>query len=484
MVPIELGVVIGAAAGTTTLLLYDDRPDTDGSRAADEAERRARSERHRRRIDRISHALRTRTSKGPMSLRKKAVRHEVPKPKDLRHRDEKVDISNLNEIIEIDLTNNTCTAESGVTFDDLVRATMRHNLVPIVVPELKTITIGGAVSGCSIESMSFRYGGFHDTCLEYEVVTAKGEVLHCTPDNHNALVFQMIHGGFGTLGILTRLKFRLIPAKPFVKMTYEKHATMDAYQAAMWRYVENNQYDFIDGIIHSEAEYVLCLGSFVDSAPYTHCYDWTRVYYQSTSTQTEDYLKTPDYFFRYDRGVTNVHPKSFMGRLLFGKFMDSSTLLRLAEKFKWALKTDKPDVILDVFVPRSKIAGFMEWYGKEFKFFPLWCVPYRRVRAYEWLSEKFLATTKDELFLDIAIYGMKQTGDRNAHKVMEEKLLEIGGLKTLISHNYFSEEDFWKIWNRKNYIKVKQQTDPHNVFRDLHAKTCRAMMGIEEAVGS
>ena len=70
-----------------------------------------------------------------------------------------------------------------MTFVDLVAATLRHGLVPIVVPELKTITIGGAVCGCSIESMSFVRGGFHDTCFEYEVIAATGEVLTCTPDN-------------------------------------------------------------------------------------------------------------------------------------------------------------------------------------------------------------------------------------------------------------------------------------------------------------
>lgn len=98
---------------------------------------------------------------------------------------------------------------------------MKYGLVPIIVPELKTITIGGAVSGCSIESMSYKYGGFHDSCLEYEVVTATGEVLVCARDNENSLIFQMMHGTFGTLGIITKIKFKLIPAKPFVKVNYK-----------------------------------------------------------------------------------------------------------------------------------------------------------------------------------------------------------------------------------------------------------------------
>src|SRR2546421_446946 len=83
---------------------------------------------------------------------------------------------------------------------------------------------GGAVSGCSIESMSFRFGGFHDTCLEYEVITATGDVLTCTPDNPHQLVFQMMHGSFGTLGVLAKLTFRLVPAKRFVHVVYETYA--------------------------------------------------------------------------------------------------------------------------------------------------------------------------------------------------------------------------------------------------------------------
>jgi hypothetical protein len=62
---------------------------------------------------------------------------------------------------------------------------------------------------------------------------------------------------------------------------------------------------------------------------------------------------------------------------------------------------------------------------------------------------------------------------------MEDKLIEIGGVKTLISHNYFSEEDFWKIWNRDNYLRVKTITDPDNIFRDLYSKMCKASRGID-----
>ena len=74
-------------------------------------------------------------------------------------------MSALDRILALDLHARTCTAEPGVTFAELVRVTLDHGLVPVVVPELPTITLGGAVAGCSLESMSFAHGGFHDGCL-------------------------------------------------------------------------------------------------------------------------------------------------------------------------------------------------------------------------------------------------------------------------------------------------------------------------------
>lgn len=434
--------------------------------------------RHARKVARIAGQLRGRRGSRPLSIRKRVVSHQVPKAGDLKYKDEKLDLTDLHDILSIDPARRICVAESGVTFEDLVAATMRHGLVPIVVPELKTITLGGAVSGCSIESTSFRHGGFHDTCLEYEVVTSSGEKLRCTPDNEHALVFQMMHGSFGTLGILTKIAFRLMPASPFVKVTYETYGSVADYEAAIRRHYEAQDADFMDGIVHSPSECVLSLGRFVEDAPYTHAYDWMRVYYRSTRTRREDYLRTPDYFFRYDRGVTNVRPQSFLGRLLFGKLMGSDRWLRLAEKANPFLRSEQIPFTLDVFLPLSRMEPFLAWYAAEFRHFPLWCVPYKRVRDYEWIAPGVFQGVEDGLFVDLAIYGMKQDPKRNLHRIMERKLMELGGIKTLISENHYSEEEFWRTWNRENYARVKAKTDPGNVFRDLYEKTCRAYMGI------
>jgi FAD/FMN-containing dehydrogenase len=433
---------------------------------------------HAQKVARIRRQLAERDSKRPVSLRKSTTSHQVPKAGDAKYSDELIDISDLTAIINIDPVARTCVAEAGVTFADLVAATLRYRLVPMVVPELKTITVGGAVAGCSIESMSFVNGGFHDTCTEYEIITALGDVLLCTPDNEHRLTFHMMHGTFGTLGILARLTFRLVPAKPFVKVVYERYGSLADYQAAIARHAGARAVDFIDGFIHGPRWFVLNLGRFVDEAPYLNRYDWLKVYYQSTRTRAEDYLRIEDYLFRYDRGVTNVHPKSWPGRLLLGKFLGSSQLLRLAEKLHAFLPSRRPAITLDVFIPFSRVASFLTWYERELGHFPLWCVPYRRVNDYPWLAASFYQGLDDQLFLDLAIYGMEQPPDGiNYYKVIEDKLFALGGLKTLISHNYYSEREFWAIWNKANYDQVKSMSDPQNIFRDLYTKTCLAAQG-------
>ena len=69
-----------------------------------------------------------------------------------------LDTSGLTGVIEIDPHARTADVAGMCTYEDLVAATLPHGLSPLVVPQLKTITLGGAVTGLGIESASFRNG--------------------------------------------------------------------------------------------------------------------------------------------------------------------------------------------------------------------------------------------------------------------------------------------------------------------------------------
>ncbi|MBK7830234.1 MAG: FAD-dependent oxidoreductase [Nannocystis sp.] len=137
---------------------------------------------HDSRVQAIAAQVRERVAAGALvHIDKGGVHHVVPIPGDPRFRSAKLDTSALRHILTIDAHHRRCTAEPGVTFRDIVRATLPLGLVPTVVPELEGITLGGAVAGCAVESMSFRLGGFFDSVQSLELVTGTGEVLELSP---------------------------------------------------------------------------------------------------------------------------------------------------------------------------------------------------------------------------------------------------------------------------------------------------------------
>jgi hypothetical protein len=433
---------------------------------------------HQEKIDRIVGELRNNTEHKPISFIKKTVSHQVPKKFQSKNNSYKIDASDLNEIIEIDIKNKTCTAEPGITFSNLVSATLKYNLMPMVVPELKDITIGGVVAGCSVQATSYKYGGFHDNCLEYEILTADGQAIIADTKNQNSDLFEMVHGTFGTIGFISKLKFKLIKTKAFVKMKYETFVSLEEYSKAIEKHYRQKNTDFMDGIIFSPQKFVLCLGKFVNKAPYNNVYDWTKIYWKSVGELKEDYLKTYDYLFRYDAGChwvgRNYGLENPIVRFALGKFLLPSTeMLSLGKKINAILPSKKPDIVVDIFTPISKWRKFWDFYLKKFDYFPLWVVPYRMEKTYPWINPKHVEGIKDKLYIDLAIYGMPEIDGHNHYRLMEEELLILPGFKTLISYNSFSKEEFWKIWNQKNYLAAKSKTDKDNLFGDLYKKTHR-----------
>src|SRR6266567_2970097 len=69
-----------------------------------------------------------------------------------------LDVSAFSSVLAVDPAARTAIVGGMTTYEDLVDATLPHGLMPLVVPQLKTITLGGAVSGLGIESSSLRNG--------------------------------------------------------------------------------------------------------------------------------------------------------------------------------------------------------------------------------------------------------------------------------------------------------------------------------------
>jgi FAD/FMN-containing dehydrogenase len=59
------------------------------------------------------------------------------------------------------------------------------------------------------------------------------------------------------------------------------------------------------------------------------------------------------------------------------------------------------------------------------------------------------------------------------NRLIERKVSELGGIKSLYSASYFPEKEFWDIYNGAVYRELKAKYDPNGRFEDLYAKCVR-----------
>src|SRR3954451_6422179 len=144
-----------------------------------------------------------------------------------------LDASGLSGVIAVDPVARTADVAGMTTYEDLVDATLRYGLMPLVVPQLKTITLGGAVAGLGIESTSFRHGLPHESVREMEVLTGSGEVVTATPDGEHADLYRGFPNSYGTLGYALRLVIDLQPVRPYVRLRHRRYPDAAACTAAL-----------------------------------------------------------------------------------------------------------------------------------------------------------------------------------------------------------------------------------------------------------
>jgi FAD/FMN-containing dehydrogenase len=407
---------------------------------------------------------------------------------------QKLDVKRLNRVLSIDPENLEADVEAMIPYDDLVLETLKFDCLPAVVPQLKTITVGGAVAGLGIESTSFRYGLVHETVYEIEVLTGEGTAIVCRPDNERRDLFYAFPNSYGTLGYALRVKLKLIRAKKFVRLTHlhlhEPAQFFDKVRALTAAERALPGESFIDGVIFSDNEMAVAYGEFVDEAPFLSDYTYMDVYYKSILKKKTDFLTAYDYIWRWDADwfwcSKHFGMNHWILRLLFGKWMLHSKVFwkikRLAASnplFHGLLRLfEKPSesVIQDILIPIENALPFYEFLRDSIQIAPIWICPFQSFLQH---SHYTLCPKLDPnvLYLDFGFWDILPSDKPKGYynRLIEKKTEELNGFKSLYSDSYFTEEEFWKIYPKDLIISLKKKYDPGNVFKGLYEKCVRKM---------
>src|SRR5262245_42987590 len=197
-----------------------------------------------------------------------------------------LDVSSFGHVLSVDPATRTARVGGMTTYEDLCDATLPHQLMPLVVPQLKTITLGGAVTGLGIESTSLRNGMPHESVIEMEILTGDGRVVHAREDNEHADLFRGFPNSYGALGYSLSLTIELEPVRPYVHLRHFPFSRAEACMEAISQIAAEGSYrghraDFLDGTAFSPDELYLTIGAFCDVAPWRSDYTGQQIYYES-----------------------------------------------------------------------------------------------------------------------------------------------------------------------------------------------------------
>lgn len=403
----------------------------------------------------------------------------------------KLDTRDFNKVISIDTKAQVAEIEGMTPYRAFVKETLKHGMLPAVVPELATITIGGAVSGGGIEANSIYSGLVHETVLEMEVLLPDGKVVTVTPKNKYKDLFYGMANSFGTLGYILKLKVKLIQAKPYVKLRHVPMNTFEDFAALVGEVAKSRTYkgervDFVEGSGFEKDRIIATVATLVDSAPYASDYRYMKRYFEAIQKKREDYLSVRDFIWRWDSDWFWCSKAFFMDhtipRALFGKWMLRSEsywkLLRLDQKYHMAdsirrLSGERDPVetiIQDVQIPINRAGEFWDFFTNNIAIRPVWFCPTKSSTAADF---PLYELQPNQLYINFGFWDQVKADKNDPYhynKLIEAEVTRLGGKKGLYSEAFYSEKDFYKLYNGKAYDKLKKKYDPEGRLRTLYQK--------------
>ncbi|HAN71477.1 MAG TPA: FAD-linked oxidase [Actinobacteria bacterium] len=410
-----------------------------------------------------------------------------------------LDVAAFDGVLHVDPVTRTAEVLGMTTYEHLVDATLPYGLMPMCVPQLRTITLGGAVTGLGIESASFRSGTPHESVLEMDILTGDGQILTVTgdADDPHRDLFYGFPNSYGSLGYALRLRIELEPTKPYVLLRHVRYATAAAMteaiqQIAASREFEGRTVDFLDGTVFSTEEQYLSIGTMVDALPAgltTSDYTGMGIYYRSIQARTVDALTIHDYLWRWDTDwfwcsrafmaqkpiIRRLWPKSRLRSDVYWKLVAFERRHDLSNRV--ARRRGRPvreAVVQDIEVPADRLPEFLEFFHREVGIEPVWICPLQqRDPQARWPLYEFDPTV---LYVNVGFWSTVALPDGvspeegRVNRRIEEVVTQLDGRKSLYSTAFYDREAFWSIYGGNDYPALKGRYDPDSRLKDLYAK--------------
>lgn len=424
-----------------------------------------------------------------------------------------LDVDDLGGVIAIDPVAKTADVQGVCTYEDLVDACLPHNLVPLVVPQLKTITLGGAVTGMGVESTSFRNGLPHESVIEMDVLTGTGEIITCSR-TENVDLFRGFPNSYGSLGYAVRLKIELEDTAPFMQLRHVRFHDTVSYAEAMGQVAETKEWDGmavhgLDGVVFSPTELYLILATKTHEEGPVSDYTREHIYYRSIQHPegtTYDRLTFRDYIWRWDVDwfwasrafgaqdptIRKLWPRDLLRSSFYWKLIGLDRKFDVEHNLVNRPKglPHRERVVQDIEVTVDKLPEWLDWFFDACDIQPMWLCPIRLREGVEELAHQGEVLADEESPWPLyplkpgttwinagfwsAVPGDHVSPDAEPgafNKVIEEKVATLGGHKSLYSEAFYTRDQFEELYGGQRPEDLKTVYDPDRRFPGLYEKT-------------
>lgn len=406
-----------------------------------------------------------------------------------------LDLSAFSGVYGVDPIAKTALVGGLTTYEDLVAATLPYGLVPLCVPQLRTITLGGAVTGMGIEAASFRNGMPHESVLAMDILVGDGRVLRAGPTGPNEDLFAGFPNSYGSLGYVLRLEIELEPVPRYVALRHVPFGSASRASEAISEIVSSRSWegepvDYLDGTAFSANEVYLTLGRYSDEAAgATSDYSGQQIYYRSIQQRSTDVLTVSDFLWRWDTdwfwcsrtfGAQNwflrrLWPKSRLRSDVYWQISALDRRYGLAARFDRARRRPpREPVVQDVEVPLDRLAEFLDFFHREIGIAPVWICPLQqRAGKASWpLYELDPDTTYVNLgfWSSVELAPDEDPGAGRVNRAIETEVTRLHGRKSLYSTAFYDRDSFYEIYGGGRYQALKDKYDPSGRLTGLFEK--------------
>jgi len=406
-----------------------------------------------------------------------------------------LDLSSFAGVEVVDRARRRAVVGGLTTYEDLASTTVQHGLVPLCVPQLRTITLGGAVTGLGIEAASFRNGCPHESVTAMEILTGTGDVILATPDNEHRGLFFGFPNSYGSLGYALRLEIELEPAAPYVRLRHLRQLNAATASDTIARIVADRAWqgtavDYLDGTVFGPGSIVLTLGTYTDRPDQVPSdYTGRHIYYKSLNQRPHDVLSMEDYLWRWDTDwfwcsrafgaqnplIRTVWPRRYLRSDAYWKLVALDRRFDVADRISAARGLPPRErVVQDIEVPLSRLEEFLSFFHEQVGISPVWICPLQqRDPDRRWPLYEFEAGTT---YVNVGFWSTVPRPDGHpedgrVNRLIEDEVTRLDGRKSLYSTAYYSREQFDALYGGARYAALKSRYDPQGRFPDMYSKT-------------